>query len=101
MHSLTAIIRARKADVATVRAALLNVGAYARDHEQGTVAFHVAQDPEDPCLFTTYERFTDKAAMQRHNDGPGSQGFFAAAGALLDGQVTVVMAEEIWPDAGA
>ena len=33
MHSLTAIIRARKADVATVRAALLNVGAYARDHE--------------------------------------------------------------------
>ncbi len=98
MHTLTAIIRARKGDEPTVRAELLKVGAFARDHEPDTIGFHVAQDPDDPCLFTTYERFTDAAAMQRHNEGQGSQGFFAAAGALLDGEVTVVTAAEIWPE---
>lgn len=35
--------------------------------------------------------------MDRHNNGAGSQGFFAAAGDLLDGDVTVVTAKEIWP----
>jgi hypothetical protein len=34
--------------------------------------------------------------MDRHNSGAGSQGFFAAAGDLLDGDVTVVTAKEIW-----
>jgi quinol monooxygenase YgiN len=97
MQTLTAIIRARKGHEDTVRAELLKVGVFARDHEPGTIGFHVAQDPEDPCLFTTYERFTDKAAMDRHNNGAGSQGFFAAAGDLLDGDVTVVTATEIWP----
>lgn len=98
MQTLTAILRARKGEEARVRAELLKVGVYARDHESGTIGFHVAQDDDDPCLFTTYERFKDKAAMERHNNGAGSQGFFAAAGGLLDGEVTVVMAEEIWPD---
>ena len=97
MHTLTAIIRARKGTETTVRDELLKVGAFARDHEPDTVGFHVAQDPDDPCVFTTYERFTDKAAMERHNAGAGSQGFFAAAGDLLDGEVTVVTAREVWP----
>ena len=97
MHTLTAIIRARKGSESTVRAELLKVGVFAQDHEPDTIGFFVAQDPHDPCLFTTYERFTDKAAMEKHNNGAGSQGFFAAAGDLLDGEVIVVMAEEIWP----
>jgi quinol monooxygenase YgiN len=97
MHTLTAIIRTQKGHEDTVRAELLKVGAFARDHEPDTLGFHVAQDPDDPCVFTTYERFTDKAAMDRHNNGAGSRGFFAAAGHLLEGEVTVVTAEEIWP----
>ena len=97
MHTLTAIIRARQGSETTVRAELLKVGAFARDHEPDTIGFFVAQDPDDPCLFTTYERFTDKAAMERHNNGAGSRGFFAAAGDLLDGDVTVVTAREVWP----
>ena len=97
MHTLTAIIRAQKGNEFTVRAELIKVGVFARDHEPNTIGFFVAQDPSDPCLFTTYERFTDQAAMERHNNGAGSQGFFAAAGDLLDGEVTVVMAEEVWP----
>lgn len=98
MHTLTAIIRARKGHEATVLAELLKVGAFARDHEPDTIGFYVAQDPYDPCLFTTYERFADDAAMDRHNNGAGSQGFFTAAGSLLDGDVTVVTAQEIWPE---
>jgi quinol monooxygenase YgiN len=98
MHTLTAIIRARKGSQATVRAELLKVGEFAKAHEPDTIDFFVAQDTQDPCVFTTYERFTNVAAMERHNNGAGSQGFFAAAGGLLDGDVTVVIAEEIWPE---
>lgn len=98
MHTLTAIIRARKGSEETVLAELLKVGVFARDHEPDTIGFFVAQDPDDPCRFTTYERFTDKDAMERHNNGDGSQSFFAAAGDLLEGDVTVVTAREIWPE---
>ena len=98
MHTLTAIIRAQKGTEATVRAELLKVGVFAKEHEPETIGFFVAQDPNNPCVFTTYERFADKAAMDRHNNGAGSQGFFAAVGDLLDGDVTVVIAEEFWPE---
>lgn len=98
MFCLTAIIRAQKGAEAQVRAELLKVGVFAKENEPGTIDFFVTQDPNDPCLFSTYERFTDKAAMEQHNAGAGSQGFFAAAGDLLDGDVTVVMSNEIWPE---
>jgi len=96
MHTLTAIIRAQKGYEDKVSAELLKVGVFARDNEPDTIGFHVAQDPDDTCVFITFERFTDKAAMDRHNSGAGSQDFFAAAGDLLDGDVTVVTAKEIW-----
>lgn len=97
MFCLTAIIRAKKGTETTVLAELLKVGGYAKEHEPGTIDFFVTQDANDPCLFSTYERFVDQAAMEKHNEGAGSQGFFTAAGDLLDGPVTVVMANEIWP----
>lgn len=97
MHTLTAIIRAQKGSEETVHAELLKVGVYAKANEPGTVDFFVAQDPADPCVFTSYERFVDAAAMEHHNNGAGSQGFFTAASDLLDGDVTVVTAQEIWP----
>jgi len=96
MHALTAIIRAQKDSEALVYAELLKVGAYAREHEPDTIGFFVAQDLEDPCVFTTYERFIDKTAMERHNNGDGSQGFFAAVNNFLDGEVIVVIAKEVW-----
>jgi quinol monooxygenase YgiN len=96
MHTLTAILRAKPGHEATVKAALLRVGAHVRANEPDTLGFFVAQDEGDPCRFTTYERFTDRAAMDRHNTGEGSRGFFAEAGHLLDGPVTVVTAREIF-----
>lgn len=94
--TLTAIIRARPGAEEKVRAALLKVGEFVRAHEPGTLDFFVAQDPEDPARFTTYERFADAAAMAAHNDGPGSRAFFAEAGALLDGPATIVTAVEVF-----
>ncbi len=97
METLTAIIRAKPGHENTVAAELAKVGEFAAANEPDTLGFFVAQDPDDRCRFTTYERFTDAAARDRHNNGEGSKGFFAAAGHLLDGEVTIVMATEIWP----
>ena len=96
MHTLTAILRARPGHEATVKAALLQVGAHVRAQEPDTVSFYVTQSASDPCLFVTHERFADSAAMDRHNDWAGSKGFFAQAGHLLDGPVTVVTGPEIF-----
>ncbi|MCU0909362.1 MAG: antibiotic biosynthesis monooxygenase [Rhodobacteraceae bacterium] len=96
MHTLTAILRAKPGHEDAVKAALLRVGAYVRANERDTLGFFVAQDEGDPCRFTTYERFTDRAAMDRHNNGDGSKGFFAEAGHLLDGPATIVTAVEVF-----
>ena len=66
MHTLTAIIRAQKGSEALVHAELLKVGLYVKEYEPKTIGYFVAQDLEDPCVFSTYERFTDKAAMEQH-----------------------------------
>lgn len=94
MFTLTAILRARPGQEEAVKAALLKVGAYVRAHEPDTIGFFVTRSADDPCVFVTHERFTDRAAMDRHNNGAGSQGFFAEAGDLLDGPATVVTGPE-------
>jgi Antibiotic biosynthesis monooxygenase len=67
MLTITAIIRAKKGHEATMRRALLHVADHVRINEPSTVGFFVSQDGADPCVFTTYERFADQAAMDRHN----------------------------------
>jgi len=96
MQTLTAIIRAKPGQEAKVRDALIKVGEFVRANEPDTIGFFVAQSPDDPCVFTTYERFTDKAAMDLHNNGAGSRRFFAEAGDCIDGAVTLVTANEVF-----
>ncbi len=96
MHCLTAIIRVQAGHESTVRDALVKVGEFARLHEPDTIGYHVTQDPDNRQVLATFERFTDRAAMERHNEGAGSKAFFATAGGLLDGPVTVMTGEEIW-----
>jgi quinol monooxygenase YgiN len=50
---------------------------------------------EDPCVFTTYERFTDCAAMDRHNGSAVVARSFGIAKPLLDGAVTLVTSSAI------
>lgn len=95
MLTITAIIRVKTGTEQTMREALLVVADHVRSNEPQTVGFFVSQDASDPCLFTTYERFADQAAMDRHNGSEIVARFYGIAAALLDGEVTLVKAVEV------
>ena len=95
MLTITAVIRARKGEERALRDALLEVADNVRANEPDTVGFFISQDLADPCVFTTYERFTDRAAMDRHNGSAAVARFFGIAKPLLDGAVTLVTSSEI------
>jgi quinol monooxygenase YgiN len=79
MMTITAIIRAKEGDEATMRRVLLHVADHVRINEPSTVGFFVSQDASDPRVFTTYERFADQAAMDRHNASDAVARFFEIA----------------------
>ncbi|MEO0682176.1 MAG: antibiotic biosynthesis monooxygenase [Pseudomonadota bacterium] len=95
MKTITAVIRARSGHEAEMRDALLAVAAHVKANEPETVGFHISQGAEDPCLFTTYERFVDQAAMDRHNGSDATAAFFAVAKPILDGDVVLATCDEI------
>jgi quinol monooxygenase YgiN len=95
MLTITAIIRARRGEEATMRQGLLDVAAHVAAHEPETVGFFVSVDAADPCVFTTYERFVDQAAMDRHNGSAAVARFFAIAKPILDGPVTLLTCTEV------
>lgn len=78
-----------------MRDALLAVARHVVTNEPETVGFFVSQDMADPCRFTTYERFADEAAMDRHNGSEAVAAFFAIAKPILDGEVILVTADEL------
>jgi quinol monooxygenase YgiN len=95
MISLTAIIRTKKGTEAAMKRALLDVLEYVREHEPDTKGFFVSQSIDDPCVFTTYERFTDRKAMDLHNSSEKHDKFFEIATPLLDGKAVIQICEEI------
>ena len=95
MLTITAIIRVRKGEEAVMRQALLDVAGHVRANEPATIGYHISQDVSDPCVFTTYERFVDQAAMDRHNNSEAVAHFFGIARPLLDGDVKLVTGTEI------
>ncbi len=62
---------------------------HVRVNEPGTLGFYVSRDLEEPTVFTTYERFADRAAMDAHNGSDGVARFFHATRPILDGPVTL------------
>lgn len=99
--TITAVIRAKKGHEATMRRGLIEVAENVRLNEPATVGFFVAQDAADPCVFTTYERFADQAAMDRHNGSATVARFFDIAKPILDGEVVLITAQEIFAKAGS
>jgi quinol monooxygenase YgiN len=95
MQTITAIIRTKKGHEATMRQALLKVAENVKLNEPDTVGFFISQDATDPSVFATYERFTDKSAMDRHNGSETVARFFDVAKPILDGAVTLITANEI------
>ncbi len=95
MLTITAVIRAKQGSEDTMRQGLLDVAENVQKNEPDTIDFFISQDPNDPCVFTTYERFTDQAAMDLHNNSDAVSRFFGIAKPLLDGDVTLVTCNEI------
>jgi quinol monooxygenase YgiN len=95
MLTITAVIRAKSGHEDTMRRALLDVAENVRVNEPNTIGFFVSQDAANPCVFTTYERFVDQAAMDAHNNSDVVARFFGIAKPLLDGDVVLVPGSEI------
>ncbi|CAN5773458.1 hypothetical protein BH11PSE13_BH11PSE13_32610 [soil metagenome] len=96
MLTITAVIRVKTGSEQAMRDALLTVARNVAINEPDTIGFFMSQDAADPCRFTTYERFADQAAMDRHNGSETVATFFAIAKPLLDGEVTLVQAAELF-----
>jgi quinol monooxygenase YgiN len=96
MLTITAIIRVKRGHEAVMRQALLDVASNVRANEPTTIGFYISQDSSDPCVFTTYERFIDQAAMDRHNNSEAVAHFFGIAKPLLDGEVRLVTGTEVF-----
>jgi|SRR5947207_897523 quinol monooxygenase YgiN len=95
MLAITAIIRAKEGCETAMREALLEVVRSVRAHEPATVGYYISQDATDPCVFTTYERYVDRAAMDRHNNSEAIVRFFSIAKPMIDGEVTLVTGTEL------
>jgi quinol monooxygenase YgiN len=95
MISLTAIIRVRPGAQDIVRKALLAVAETVAATEPETLGYFVTQSSDDPCLFTTYERFADRNAMEKHNSSAAVAKFVEQAGAHFDGPIAIHFGEEI------
>jgi quinol monooxygenase YgiN len=95
MLTITAILRAKKGSEAVLQQALVDVAQNVQANEPDTIGFFVSRDHSNPGQFTTYERFADKSAMDRHNNSATVARFFAIAQPILDGDVTLIIAEEI------
>jgi quinol monooxygenase YgiN len=95
MLTITAVIRAKKGHEDTMRQTLLQVAENVRINEPNTIGFFVSQDQADACVFTTYERFRDQAAMDVHNNSEVVARFFGVARPILDGDVVLVTGTEV------
>lgn len=95
MITITAVIKAKSGHEVTMRDALVAVAENVAANEPDTIGFFISQSEEDPCVFTTYVRFSDKAAMDRHNSSAVVATFFGIAKPILDGEVTLVTSKEV------
>ena len=78
-----------------MRKALLSVVETVRETEPQTTGYFVAQSTDDDRLFTTFERFADRAAMERHNSSEAVARFIREAGPHLDGKIVIHAGEEL------
>jgi quinol monooxygenase YgiN len=95
MMTITAIIRAKVGHADTVKRALLDVIESVRRDEPDTINYYIAQSAEDPNLFTTFERFRDQTAMERHNKSAAVAKFVQLAGPVLADKVIIHTCDEL------
>ncbi|HDZ2573163.1 TPA: antibiotic biosynthesis monooxygenase [Klebsiella pneumoniae] len=95
MISITAVITVKAGYDRVMADALHEVAAHVRANEPDTQGFYISQDNTNPCVFTTYERFTNIEAMNIHNNSAVVARFFGIAKPILAADVILVTANEI------
>lgn len=95
MMTITAIIRAQAGHADAVKRTLLAVVESVRRDEPDTLGYHLSQSADDPHIFTTFERFRDQAAMDRHNKSAAVAKFVEVAGPLLADKVILHTCNEL------
>ena len=95
MITITAIIKAKEGGENTMRKALLEVAENVQKNEPETSGFFISEDISNPGTFTTYERFTDQAAMDTHNNSEVVGRFFGIAKPIIDGEVILLTCNEL------
>ena len=95
MLTITAIIKTKEGYEDTMRQALLEVADNAQKNEPETHGFFICEDTSNAGTFTTYERFTDQAAMDAHNNSEVMARFFGIAKPIIDGEVILLTCNEL------
>ena len=95
MMSISAILRVKTGHEATLREALLEMIEIVKRDEPGTVEYFISQSVDDPQIFTTYERFVDRAAMDRHNNSVAVAKVIAIATPILADRIVLHSANEL------
>jgi quinol monooxygenase YgiN len=94
--TITAVIRVVPGAEETLKAAFLQVAAHVRAAGPGTIDFFMTQSTATPTVFTTYERFVDRAAMEGHNAAPAVKELHRIAAPILDGPIILEIGEEFF-----
>jgi quinol monooxygenase YgiN len=95
MITITALIRVKKGTESVMREALMRVVDYVRTHEPGTIDFFVTAGLTEPNAFTTYERFSNADAMEKHNASAVVKEVHRVAKPILEAPVILETGEEI------
>ena len=78
-----------------MRDALLEMMESVKRDEPGTVGYFISQSIEEPQVFTTYERFIDRAAMERHNNSAAVARVIKIADSLLADKIVLYSSNEL------
>ncbi|CAN5238430.1 hypothetical protein BH10PSE7_BH10PSE7_06450 [soil metagenome] len=95
MISISAILKVKPGHEATLRDALLEMLESVKRDEPGTVEYFVSQSIDEPQVFTTYERFADRDAMDRHNNSEAVAKVIAIATPILADKVILCSSNEL------
>jgi quinol monooxygenase YgiN len=63
--------------------------------EEGTVYYTVNRDRTDPNVVVVVEKYRDDAAFQAHSTTPYLAELFGKAGAFLEGDMELMMMDEV------
>ena len=96
MITITAVIRVKPGTESVMRAGFAAVAAFVRDCEPDAVSFFISSGLAQPHVFTTYERFVDRAAMEAHNNSKVVKELHSMAAPILDGPIVLEIGEEMF-----